>query len=409
MNKEFEKIIKTYKNILLNKNRDKTDIHFFALNSLENTDIKIFNKKEKDIVNELKSYYKKPSSNKQHKLNDMILQYYMDKEAEEQEDDEEHDNDVNNEIDDEHNFADVNRVLKYPMEDVIELEKYSIEKLLSLYDITLETSLDSDIKTWTCEDQLNCSWPYKEKFLTNKLQKEGIFKCNTIVQVIMASVKDKNKKIFPIFQTKYIIIRNPEDIGYFLRQSIVDIKSRIGKITKKMDKQETTQPNQIHGSDCVDIGIEYEKMNIVKIQNVFANGYIELPTRIIHTKSCINIKNEDDKCFLYCHLLQECYRLLDGKKIQSAERLYNEKAFIYSNKMINLDYKDIEFPIPFNTFYIGKKIEEQNAIRINIFEYKEGKKHDIVPIYHSKRTKYENCMNLLVISDSKKKISLCSY
>ena len=175
MNKEFEKIIKTYKNILLNKNRDKTDINFFALNSLENTDIKIFNKKEKDIVNELKSYYKKPSSNKQHKLNDMILQYYMDKEAEEQEDDEEHDNDVNNEIDDENNFADVNRVLKYPMEDVIELEKYSIEKLLSLYDITLETSLDSDIKTWTCEDQLNFSWPYKEKFLTNKLQKEGIF------------------------------------------------------------------------------------------------------------------------------------------------------------------------------------------------------------------------------------------
>ena len=184
---------------------------------------------------------------------------------------------------------------------------------------------------------------------------------------------------------------------------MVDIKSRIGKFTKQMDKQETTQPNQIHGSDCVDIGIEYEKMNIVKIQNVFANGYIELPTRIIHAKSCINIKNEDDKWFLYCHLLHERYRLLDGKKIQSAERLYNEKAFIYGDKMINLDYKDIEFPIPFNTFYTGKKIEEQNAIRINIFEYKERKKHDIVPIYHSKRTKYENCMNLLVISDSKKK------
>ena len=45
--------------------------------------------------------------------------------------------------------------------------------------------------------------------------------------------------------------------------------------------------------------------------------------------------------------------------------------------MINLDYEDIEFPIPFNTFYTVNKIEEQNQIRINIFEYKEGKKHDI--------------------------------
>ena len=371
MNKEFEKFIKTYKNILLNKNRNKTEIHFFALNSLENTDIKIFSKKEKDIVNELKSYYKKPSSNKQHKLNDMILQYYVDKEEEEEVDDEEEDND---EIDDENNFEEVNRELKYPMEDIIELEKYSIEKLLSLYNITLETFLDSDIKTWTTEDQLNFSWPYKEKFLKDKLQKDGIFKCNTIVKVFMASVKDENKKIYPIFQTKYIIIRNPEDVGYFLRQSMVDIESRIGKFTKKMDQREATEPNQIHGSDCVDLGIEYEKMNIVKIQNVFANGYIELNPRIIHTKSCINKKNDDNKCFLYCHLLHERYRLNNWEKIQGAERLHGEKAYIYGDKMINLDYENIEFPIPFNTFYTVKKIEEQNQIRINIFEYKENKK-----------------------------------
>ena len=71
--------------------------------------------------------------------------------------------------------------------------------------------------------------------------------------------------------------------------------------------------------------------------------------------------------------------------------------------MINLNYEDIEFPIPFNTFYTVKKIEEQNKIRINIFEYKEGKKNDIAPIYHSKRMEFENCMNLLVICDQGKK------
>ena len=398
MNKEFEKFIKTYKNILLNKNRDKSEIHFFALISLENTDINNFSKKEKDIVNELKSYYKKPSSTKQHKINDMILQYYMDKEAEEQIDDEDYDE----EYDDENDFAEVNHYLKYPMEDIIELEKYSIEKLLSLYNITLETLLDQDIKTWTCEDQLNFSWPYKEKFLKDKLQKEGIIKCNTIVQVIMGSVKDRTKKIYPIFQTKYIILRNPEDVEYFLRQSMVDIKSRIGKFTQKTDQRNTTEPNHIHGSDCVDLRIEYEKMNIVKVQNVFANGYIELPTRIIHIKSCINIKNDDDKCFLYSHLLHERYKLNNGKKIQNPECLHGKKAFIYNDTMINLNYKNIEFPVEFNTFYTIKKIEEQNEIRINIFKYKENRKQDIVPIYHSKN-KYEKCMNLLIICDKTKK------
>ena len=41
-------------------------------------------------------------------------------------------------------------------------------------------------------------------------------------------------------------------------------------------------------------------------------------------------------------------------------------------------------------------------MRINIFEYKEGKKNDVLPIYHSKKT-FQNTMNLLVISDSDKK------
>ena len=83
---------------------------------------------------------------------------------------------------------------------------------------------------------------------------------------------------------------------------MIDIKSRIGKFTNKSDTKEGTE-EVIIGTDCVDTGIDYEKLNIVKIQNVFANGFIQLLERIRNTKSCINIKNQDNKCFLYCHLL----------------------------------------------------------------------------------------------------------
>ena len=183
---------------------------------------------------------------------------------------------------------------------------------------------------------------------------------------------------------------------------MLDIKARIGMFTKKINTRESTTRQQISPSGFTDFGIEYEKINVLKIVNAMANSYIELPVRIINTKSCINIKNNDEKCFLYCHLLHERYRLNDFKKIQGAERLHGEKAFVHNNVMINLNYEGIKFPIPFNTFYIVKKIEEQNKIRINIFEYKEGKKNDIVPIYHSKM-EYKNCMNLLVICDKTKK------
>ena len=209
----------------------------------------------------------------------------------------------------------------------------------------------------------------------------------------------KRQKLFPIFQTKYIKIRSENDVTYFLRQSMIDIKSRIGKFTKQIDTKEGTD-QVIMGTDCVDSGIDYEKLNIVKIQNVFANGFIELPERIKNTKSCINIKHQYNKCFLYCHLLHERYRLCDN--VKNADRLHGKKACICDDKMINLDYEGIEFPIPYNDFYYVKKIEDQNKRRINIVEYKPGKKQDILPIYHSKKT-YEKCINLLVISDNNNK------
>ena len=95
------------------------------------------------------------------------------------------------------------------------------------------------------------------------------------------------------------------------------------------------------------------------------------------------------------------------KQLENPERLHGEKAYIYDNQIINIDYDDISFPIAYNNIYIVKKIEDLNDIRINVFEDKEGKKNDVLPICHSKNT-YKNCMNLLVISDNNRKnIIMC--
>ena len=413
MNKQFENFINTYKNILKKKNtHDVRKILFFALQSIRSYDVNNFKPKQQIIINLLKSYYSNPRRDTEHELNNSITQYYIDDfDNEFNEEDENREIDVEFDDDDKDIGNEINVKLdekqweqRFPLDDVIRLEQYSIEKLLSLYNVALRPLLDSSITyTWLCEDQLKFSKPYKRVFIKQYIKKHGIIKCNTIVKIVMVSVNDKNKKIYPIFKTKYIIIRNGEDVDYFLKQSELDILSRIGQFTKKLNTRESSEIHQVsRSSGFIDFGIEYEKLNVVKIQNVFANGYIELPTRIIHTKSCINIKNKDDKCFLYCHLLHERYKINDFKKIQNPERLYGDKAFIYQDKLIHLDYTDIDFPIPFNTFYTVKKIEEQNKIRINLYEYKEDKKNDIVPIYHSKN-EYKDCMNLLVISDKTKK------
>ena len=110
------------------------------------------------------------------------------------------------------------------------------------------------------------------------------------------------------------------------------------------------------------------------ITNVFANGYIELPSRIKNSKSCVKIKNQDDRCFLWCHLLHERYRLCENKKIEHPERLFGEKAYIYNNKITQLHYDGIDFPIAYNNISVLKDIETKNKVKINIFEYKHDKK-----------------------------------
>ena len=66
-------------------------------------------------------------------------------------------------------------------------------------------------------------------------------------------------------------------------------------------------------------------------------------------KGLINIKSNDNKCFLWCHI-----RLLNSLKIHP-ERITN----VDKNMISDLDYEDKDY----------FKIERQNNICINVFCY----------------------------------------
>ena len=69
---------------------------------------------------------------------------------------------------------------------------------------------------------------------------------------------------------------------------------------------------------------------------MIGSRYIELPDKLKNPmKSLINIKNNDDKCFLWCHI-----RNLNPLKI-NLDRIKNE----YKKMIHNLDYEGIKFPV----------------------------------------------------------------
>ena len=101
--------------------------------------------------------------------------------------------------------------------------------------------------------------------------------------------------------------------------------------------------------------IELQYINISAYKPLVKSSYIDLPIELYSPrKRLINIKNNDQKCFLWCHVrhinpVKEHPWII--KKID--KRLAN-----------NLNYDGIEFPAQEKYF---SKIEVQNNICINVF------------------------------------------
>ena len=141
------------------------------------------------------------------------------------------------------------------------------------------------------------------------------------------------------------------------------------------------------GSGWTVESVENHYLNMVKYEPMKGSSYIKLPHELRNSsQSLINIKNSDNECFRWCHI-----RHLNPQDRNPQRIKKSDKAFIQ-----NLNYSGIEFPVTTKQY---NKIEKQNEININVFGYEEKQKY---PIYVSKE-KYEDCMNLLLITENENK------
>ena len=192
---------------------------------------------------------------------------------------------------------------------------------------------------------------------------------------------------------------------YFEQQKGNQTVSRIGyfnskpkTITNANDFQESLDVNveqimnDIHkwiseGSAWIIKSINGHYINIIKYDPLTGSSYIKLPTELQHHKhGLINLKNKDNECFRWCHV-----RHLNPRENNPQRIKKTDKAFVKQ-----LNYDNIEFPVSVKHY---NKVETQNNININVFGYENKQTY---PIYVSKE-KFENVMNLLLISDDENK------
>ena len=109
-------------------------------------------------------------------------------------------------------------------------------------------------------------------------------------------------------------------------------------------------------------------------------SFVDLPSELKNSnKSFINIKNNDNKCFLWYHVRH--LNLIE----KYPERIKKEDKKLANNH----NYEGIEFPIS-KIDYCGD--EKQNNIHINGFCHENG-------IIYISSEKFSDCMDLLLIFD----------
>ena len=140
------------------------------------------------------------------------------------------------------------------------------------------------------------------------------------------------------------------------------------------------------GLDWIIESIESQYINISTYRPLVGSSYIDLSIQLKHPKKrLINIKNNDQKCFLLCHV-----RHINPLK-EHPERITKIDREI----ACNLNYDKIKFLVKEKDF---EKIEIQNNICINVFCYENEM---VFPIYVSDQ-KFENSMDLLLLINDNK-------
>ena len=233
---------------------------------------------------------------------------------------------------------------------------------------------------------------------------EGLKLINYTIPLIREQLKtSKGIKLFFNFQLMFkhlfdVVAKEKFIVNYTTKASIINNESEIMDFINNLKGfiQLFIQGYEGYGSDLVFLYIQSFRIHIAKYNPLKIKSYLPLPKEILNKKCCINIKNEDEKCLMYCVL----YHIYPNEIKTHPERPENY------NKLKNTDiYKKlqtIKYPVALKDI---EKIENIIDYGINVYDC-EKRVLRITKKQYSNDDKY---INLLVIGDHIKNVKVNHY
>jgi hypothetical protein len=192
----------------------------------------------------------------------------------------------------------------------------------------------------------------------------------------------------------------PRIILRYFNSNIINLTSShvisgfINNLIKSFEKQLEITEN---GSSLTFVGIEKLSIKTAKSKAMVGGSYIELPEFIKNKRACVNIKNDDEKCFKWSILASKHYHEMKGGCKDEAYSYFKcQKELIEPE---NVTYPlDIEF-IP--------EFEKLNNLKVNVFELIEEQDEEenikyATKILYCSYKKYKDVVCLLLFKKDDK-------
>ena len=244
------------------------------------------------------------------------------------------------------------------------------------------------------EEEKRLFTPVKEKSALKNYTSQYVIKGSpeydtttflTIAKPFMINIMDKNRNIKTKLYLNCFMTRTDSDgitvikrfafhsIGYKIITESTDpheiYKEMMDEIEEEVQKVEHAE-----GSGWVFVEVENLTLHVDKWDPINGSSYIDLPKELKNKKAIINIKNEDNKCFLWCVL-----RALNPKDAHP-ERIDKD----LKSKENTLNMEGIGYPVDIKKDI--NRFEKQNPdISISVLGYSKDER--IYPLRISKFTK----------------------
>ena len=133
-------------------------------------------------------------------------------------------------------------------------------------------------------------------------------------------------------------------------------------------------------------------LNVATYDVIGGSSFIELPAYNKNKMACVNIKNDDDRCFLFC---------LSYVRNPPNSNVPNQ-PYHYKKDLVNFNVDGLKFPLPVKQI---PKFENQNTdFSVNVYALDEIKtksrdnKAILFPLYNTKERNRKYHANLLLIT-----------